>query len=274
MDKDNVDRWNSAIQAFDEGELETSLDRFQAMENAPACVLYNSAVILTRLERHEEAIQKLTEAIEKDPYFAIALFKRGCIYFQENKYEEAIGDFEVCSRVFRFARHIDYAQHGIGGLTVRLLLSDATFNAGVCHFMTGNQLKGLNLLYQAKSEADARSCMTINRCLASLQESAEQFNPQLMQLPESALLFRPLRSFSVRPKDFLGSSKVIASRQGSNSPSSSQENLTKVPDYRRPSLSPFETTMQIPPPPCVPPPRRPAEPVLRRTSSSGTVAEC
>lgn len=258
MDKDTVDQWNEAVEAFQNGQLEESLDIFQAIANTSACLLYNSAVVLQRLQRFEEAIQKLTETIEKDSYFAIALFRRGYIYFLQRKYQQAIEDFESCVLVFRSAKHIDYAQLGQVSLTVTLSLSDVTFNTGVCYFISGNQLNGMNLLHQAQNEADARNRSTINGVLSDLQKPTETFDPQLIPLPDSFSLFRPLRSFSFKPKDFLGTSKVIASRgQGTNSAYSSQEDLHKMEIFRRTSLTPFETKLQIPPPPGVPPPRRP-----------------
>lgn len=207
MDRQGVESWNAALQDFQCSEFESCVTHFEAIEGSPSCVLYNQAVVFQLLRRFEEAIQKLTEAIQRDPYFAIALFRRAYIFFLQEQYQNAIEDFESCSRAFRSAKHIDYTQHGIGGLPVTLVLSDVTFNTGISYFLNGNQIVGFKLLRQAQREADAGSRSAINEVLDSLQQSTENFDPQLISLPDAISLFKPLRRFSSESKDFLGTQR-------------------------------------------------------------------
>lgn len=251
MDRESVELWNSALEAFRDGKLELSLERFDAMSNTSAGSIYNSAVILQRLQRYEEAIEKLTEATDRDPYFAIALYRRAYVYFLQNRYQEAIGDFESCTRLFRFTKHIDYVPRG---LALSLLLSNVTFNTGLCYFISGNQLTGANLMHKVQDAPDLRNRTKINEVLNALEQRTETFEPQLIPLPENPLLFSPLKSVPIKQKDFLGTQRVIASiDKGKSSFFTSQEELHKLD--RRGSLSSVET-IHIFPPPADPPPRR------------------
>lgn len=57
MNAETLRLWSEAVKAFDEKDLEKCLELFQAMPTPTAHILYNSAVVLGLLGRHEEAVQ-------------------------------------------------------------------------------------------------------------------------------------------------------------------------------------------------------------------------
>lgn len=255
MTAETLRLWSEAVKAFDAKDLEKCLELFQAMSNPTAQILYNSAVVLGLLGRHEEAIQKLTEAVEKNGYLAAAFYRRGSAYFLQKRYKEAIEDFESCGRLFRSSNHINYTPMG---LTLKLFLSDVNVNCGVCNVLNGNLVKGVELLRLAQKDTSGRNISVIEKILSQLEQFKADVNAALIPLSDVAPLFRPPKILPEKPYDFMGKSKVIASKDAENSPNKPNEvNSASCVDGRE--VSP-ETMASVPPPPANAPPRRPSLP--------------
>lgn len=210
-DTDSLNLWCAAIDAFDEKNYKVSLNHLMQVSNPSDLLLYNTAILLIQLDRKEEAFEKLTEALEKNGYFVIAIFRRACIHFIEKRYTDAINDFEMCQQLFQ-NKHIDYNQMG---LTSKLFLSEVEYNTGLCYLMNNNVTKGTQLLLKAEKDSNQRLATAIHQTLSALQKNDLEYhlNPLgLLIIPSANSLFRPNRASSSQKEiDFLSKAKVIAS---------------------------------------------------------------
>ncbi len=90
------------IKALRNGEYEKALSYFnKALMAKPdfAITYYNIAVVFTKIDRREDAIDALSKSIELYPEFNSAHYELGQIYLADNQLGEALKEFKICESI-------------------------------------------------------------------------------------------------------------------------------------------------------------------------------
>eukprot|EP00049_Salpingoeca_infusionum_P000138 m.37532 g.37532 ORF g.37532 m.37532 type:complete len:114 (-) comp10107_c0_seq1:1607-1948(-) len=94
--RETIQCWHEACLAFDAKDYTASLELFQRCPEQLSKILYNQAIVLIALDRVVDAVQALSDAIQKDNHFAMAYFQRSCLYFLCQQYEEVCSCMTPC----------------------------------------------------------------------------------------------------------------------------------------------------------------------------------
>ncbi len=89
-----------ATELFKKGEIQAALDKFmecieldELNQNYNATIYFNMALCFTKLKKNEDALKCLNKAVNFNPKYAKAFFKRGEINQLLENHEEALRDF-------------------------------------------------------------------------------------------------------------------------------------------------------------------------------------
>jgi tetratricopeptide (TPR) repeat protein len=90
--------WLQASKAHASGDYDSAIDLFSSLDQY-AKVCYNLAILHSRIDNNQEALNLLDKATSKDPYLAIAYMHRGFIWFSLADFELAELDFSKALKV-------------------------------------------------------------------------------------------------------------------------------------------------------------------------------
>ncbi|KAJ3084727.1 hypothetical protein HDU99_006161 [Rhizoclosmatium hyalinum] len=182
-----------------------------------AKIYFNMAICYINMNQLDKALVSLAIATKRDPFFALAHFIRGIIYFKMTLFAKALTDFTNVLKNMRSALVIDYTQLG---LSRKLFAFEALFNRGLCHSALGNQTASLSdydeadlihptsagfgdrLLLESKID---QACDLGSRALHSIS---------LYEMDYELAIFKPneQKVLNAQKVDYIGSPTVIASR--------------------------------------------------------------
>lgn len=111
--KQELTTWSNGLDAYDAQDFEGSMQYFEVSLKSwlkvelelispiicqsiadSSKIYFNIALILATIGQHEEAIQHFGEAINLDPYLAVAYYQSGVSNFLLERYEQARQDFD------------------------------------------------------------------------------------------------------------------------------------------------------------------------------------
>lgn len=93
---------DAGIKALRNGEYEKAISYFnKALMAKPdfAIAYYNIAIVFTKIDRREDAIDALGKSIELFPEFNSAHYELGQIYLADNQLDEALKEFKICESI-------------------------------------------------------------------------------------------------------------------------------------------------------------------------------
>lgn len=202
--KAQLEQWNSAVIAYDEGDVQTSLNIFQRFSTTSR-MLYNMGLIHYELGNYKVTLDALKKATALDRYFALGYFLKGLCYSRLDEWGLASSEFDLAYNYLRGNPFIDYNQIGC---SLILYECEILYNKAVCEFLLGNSASGKRYLKLAN----------MNRIKRNKHSRIEEVfnNPRLYS--ERAIyeisrgkLFRPSadKVKNTARRDYLGKSMLI-----------------------------------------------------------------
>ncbi|XP_065190190.1 uncharacterized protein LOC135821055 [Sycon ciliatum] len=157
LGKEDLLKWQAAVEAHAEGDAEFAYNNLCEMDEQPAPIVFNLAMMHCSAGNFTIAHTMLTEAIGKNKHFVIARFQRAWVSHRLEKNEDAMLDYQVAIEMMRDADFINYHTLGLEYVFCRYL---AQFNLAVIRLVLGLRDMSAEVYHQAiatkaRMEADA-----------------------------------------------------------------------------------------------------------------------
>ncbi|GAA5932386.1 hypothetical protein JCM3775_001210 [Rhodotorula graminis] len=200
--KQELQVWQSALQAFEAGDHALALARFEEISDTSK-VVFNMALIHAIGGEHDRAVALFDRAIALDNFLAIAYFQSGVSQFLLGRYEAARRDFSDALALFRENHTIDYEQLG---LDFKLFSCEVRFNRGLALIYMGRLDEGMLDLAAAKEDKQTGEHDVIDEACADQAVGYTVFSIPV------GILFRPANTKlqNLETRDYLGKATVIA----------------------------------------------------------------
>ncbi|KAG0359883.1 hypothetical protein BGZ54_009796, partial [Gamsiella multidivaricata] len=207
--KYELDQWNEGVIAFDQGLYEDALEIFEPIADS-AKIHFNIGVVLATLGDFEGASAAYAQATKLDNYLAIAYFQNGVANVALEDYSKALNCFHDAYLYLRGNMVIDYTQLG---LDFKLFSCQVLYNRGLCYIELGETDLGMTDIWRASREKQTKAHDILDQALRNKGKDCTVFT-----VPQG-ILYRPPESKvkNSKKKDYLGSSKVIAAVDASDS---------------------------------------------------------
>ncbi|MBN3289543.1 NCF2 factor, partial [Polypterus senegalus] len=198
--------WDEAVAVAEKEDWMGALRLLGDVQEPNSKIHFNIGCLCLSNGNFQAAETAFDSSIAKDEHLAVAFFQRGVTFYKNEKYEEALWDFQKAFFELRGNQLIDYK---LLGLRYKLYACEVLHNVALAHAQLSewekaeeNLLKALNLKTEAKHKH-------IDRALESILKQ-KLFN--LVELPPG-VLFKPNRRYvaQLETKDYLGKAKVVAS---------------------------------------------------------------
>eukprot|EP01112_Ceratiomyxa_fruticulosa_P022230 TRINITY_DN8082_c0_g1_i1.p1 TRINITY_DN8082_c0_g1~~TRINITY_DN8082_c0_g1_i1.p1 ORF type:complete len:592 (+),score=87.32 TRINITY_DN8082_c0_g1_i1:204-1979(+) len=124
MLKATIAKWVSACEAYKNGSYNEAITSFKALD-PNSKILFNIGLSYSRLNQHNEAIRSYSQALQADPWLAVAYFARGCSFHLMGDSKNSSADMDDAIDRLRGHENIDYKQLG---LDFQLLLCEIYVN--------------------------------------------------------------------------------------------------------------------------------------------------
>eukprot|EP00835_Amoeboradix_gromovi_P003333 NODE_216_length_14242_cov_0.417592.p2 type:complete len:354 gc:universal NODE_216_length_14242_cov_0.417592:7332-6271(-) len=198
--KEEILLWSAAISHYDRDELKDSLFMFKKLKKTSK-IYYNIGIIYRVRGQNQDAIKAFSKATLLDPWFAIAYFMKGVCYCENDRFNEAVGEFNECLERLRGNHMIDYTQLG---LNLVLESADILLNRGICYYMVKRNNYAQDDL-KAAQEVSPENHPSLTLKLADLATVP-------FMLAEIVEVFCPPSNKITKDEkvDYLGKSKIIA----------------------------------------------------------------
>lgn len=128
VELDNDGFWSEAVERFVAGDFKASLQKFCKCDSQSR-IMYNIALVSYILGQTSSCILHVRQALQKDPFLAIANYLHGVVLYELQSYEAAYSCFSKAAENFRGTEEINY---GALGLEVELRKADILYNQGLC----------------------------------------------------------------------------------------------------------------------------------------------
>ncbi|KAJ3298767.1 hypothetical protein HDU79_006810 [Rhizoclosmatium sp. JEL0117] len=179
-----------------------------------AKIYFNMAICYINMNQLDKALVSLAIATKRDPFFALAHFIRGIIYFKMTLFAKALTDFTNVLKNMRSALVIDYTQLG---LSHKLFAFEALFNRGLCHSALGNQDASLSdydeadLIHPTSAGFGDRPLLESKIDQACDLGSRALHSISLYEMDYELAIFKPneQKVLNAQKVDYIGSPKVI-----------------------------------------------------------------
>ncbi|GAA5903224.1 hypothetical protein JCM8208_002243 [Rhodotorula glutinis] len=200
--KQELQVWQSALQAFEAGDHALALARFEEISDTSK-VVFNMALIHAIGGEHDQAVALFDRAIALDNFLAIAYFQSGVSQFLLGRYEAARRDFSDALALFRDNHTIDYDQLG---LDFKLFSCEVRFNRGLSLIHMGRLDEGMLDLAAAREDKQTSEHDVIDEACADQAVGYTVFSIPV------GVLFRPANTKlqNLETRDYLGKATVIA----------------------------------------------------------------
>ncbi|KAI8799246.1 hypothetical protein BJ742DRAFT_158384 [Cladochytrium replicatum] len=205
--KEELQAWVNGINAYQKEDFTAAIEYFREIGDYSR-ILFNMAMIYSRLDDHDGAIQIYTRALRADPYLAVAYFQRAYSYFILDDYNSAYDDFSQALDLLLDNDAIDYTQMG---LKYQLYRCEILFNRAM-------SLQQLNADSQANQDlSEARRTIRTPEQRSVIERSggrnAAADSLTLFTVPFDGLFHvREDKLKNLTKKNFLKEAKVVAAR--------------------------------------------------------------
>ncbi|KAI8799709.1 hypothetical protein BJ742DRAFT_781097 [Cladochytrium replicatum] len=205
--KEELQAWVNGINAYQKEDFTAAIEYFREIGDYSR-ILFNMAMIYSRLDDHDGAIQIYTRALRADPYLAVAYFQRAYSYFILDDYNSAYDDFSQALDLLLDNDAIDYTQMG---LKYQLYRCEILFNRAM-------SLQQLNADSQANEDlSEARRTIRTPEQRSVIERSggrnAAADSLTLFTVPFDGLFHvREDKLKNLTKKNFLKEAKVVAAR--------------------------------------------------------------
>ncbi|KAJ3020799.1 hypothetical protein HKX48_000180 [Thoreauomyces humboldtii] len=132
--KEQILLWADGVKAYRKADWRAAIETFQLVGDFSR-IHFNSGMIYTQLNDHDAASICYANALDADPYLAVAFFQRAYCAFMVEDYENAESDYTNALLLLRNNDYIDYTQMG---LKYRLYRSEIHFNRAMCAHSLGD----------------------------------------------------------------------------------------------------------------------------------------
>jgi tetratricopeptide (TPR) repeat protein len=203
--KAELETWAAALKAYDEEDLERSLELFSRIADTSK-ILTNIGLIFATLGEHETAVAKFIEATRLDQHLAVAFFQCGVSNFLLGRFELALKDFDEALLHLRGNHDIRYEQIG---LKFQLYSAEVLFNRGLSNIYLGRLQEGLVDMQDAKKDKMTEEHGVIDDAIRDRGEGYTVFSIPV------GVLFRPSENKlkNSKAKDYMGTAKLIAASE-------------------------------------------------------------
>ncbi|XP_066934381.1 NADPH oxidase activator 1-like [Clytia hemisphaerica] len=201
---DDIAAWYEGVQLYDINRIDEALEVFKnTKQNAK--MLLNIGCCYLRKNDLQSASENYEKAVKSDPHSALGFFFLGLTNYFQDKYRDALSNFQKSQELLRGNKFVDYRQLGF---KFQLYSCEIYTNEAATHHHLGNDESAQASLKQAlEMKADKRH----ERIMVDIQKIAKGKPIQLFYPPQSEI-FRPAKALvaNVEKKDYLGASKVIS----------------------------------------------------------------
>ena len=112
MQRHIINTWDQAGKAYIAGDMEKALDLFYTIDQFSK-IKFNIGMIHMQSKEHRYAVMYFDQAIQRDAYFAVAYFQKGCAEYQLENYSKALVLFSETLQLLGKNNSINYAQLGL-----------------------------------------------------------------------------------------------------------------------------------------------------------------
>ncbi|GAA5834859.1 hypothetical protein JCM11251_002044 [Rhodosporidiobolus azoricus] len=200
--KAELQTWANALAAYEKQDFNSALGLFEHIADTSR-IFFNLGLIHATLGGHEQAVAYFDQAVNLDPFFAVAFFQSGVSQFLLGRYAEAKRDFDDAYLYLRGNDLIDYEQLG---LKFKLFLCEILFNRGLASIYLGQYGEGMQDLVAAQRKKRSPEHDVIDEACTDRGEGYTVFSVPV------GVLFRPAQTKleNLETKDYLGQAKVVA----------------------------------------------------------------
>ncbi|KAI8999205.1 hypothetical protein BC832DRAFT_542028 [Gaertneriomyces semiglobifer] len=214
--KEELLSWANGIEAYRQGDFDTALDCFQSIPSFSR-IHFNTGLIYTRLTDYPSALSYYSQALDSDPYLAVAYFQRSYCFFMLEDYNSAERDYAACLDLLRENDYIDYSQLG---LKYRLYRCEIHFNRAMCWHslaVSGGGDYGELQQYVSSDIAMAQRCCRTNEQKDIVGRAARVGveTVTLFTVPSDAVFeVSEQKLKNLKGKQFLPDAKVVVDKMG------------------------------------------------------------
>lgn len=207
--KHDIMRWQTALDAYRANNYAVAVQTFQSLQ-CGSKIHFNLGQIYMVLGRHEDSIICFKNATIQDQFLSIAHFQHGIALWILGRFSEAVRKFTDCLNSMRGCSSVDYHQLG---LKYKLFAFEVTFNR-ILALLALNDLdtaqQDLTVLPSLAELEDHKSPKYTPSTIVSKYQQSQLASYLPFSVPEGTL-YEPTQLLETNVRDFLGSSKVIAS---------------------------------------------------------------
>ncbi|XP_028398397.1 neutrophil cytosol factor 2-like [Dendronephthya gigantea] len=199
---ENLQTWKEAVESYNEGDFQRSLDKFRDMKDSSAKIAFNIGRTYLSLCDLQAAIQAFQEVIKKDEHLAVGHFMLGVVNLMCTRYSDALVNFNETFRNLRESKFIDYKQLG---MRYKLYKCEVLLNRAVCLSSLGYIDSAVeDLLAGLQCKVEPRHSI-IDVSLNNLQSG------QGIEFLVMDAIFQPPKSktANLEKRDYLGKSQVV-----------------------------------------------------------------
>uniref|UniRef100_A0A673C8F4 SH3 domain-containing protein n=1 Tax=Sphaeramia orbicularis TaxID=375764 RepID=A0A673C8F4_9TELE len=199
-------QWDQAVSFADRQDFAEALRVFLAIPEPNSKIYFDIGCLHLQKQDLDAAEKAFDSSIRKDEHLAVAFFQRGITFYQKERYEEALGDFQYAFKALRGNQLIDYKALG---LRYKLYACEVLHNMALVEAQLGRWEKAQENLVKA---LDFKTEAKLNVIDRALQSTLKQKLFKLVTFPSNAL-FKPNKHYvaELEKKDYLGKAKVVAS---------------------------------------------------------------